>query len=53
MPPDGSHVVTNISGNTVTLIGNVRTQGQRDAVVSAAWRGHAVVAVIDQIEITG
>ena len=51
--PDGSHVVTNISGNTVTLIGNVRTQGQRNAVVSAAWRGHAVMAVIDQIEITG
>ena len=26
---------------------------QRDAVVRAAWRGHAVMAVVDQIEITG
>jgi osmotically-inducible protein OsmY len=41
------------SGNTVTLIGHVRTEAQRDAVVRAAWRGHAVMAVIDQIEITG
>jgi osmotically-inducible protein OsmY len=46
-------VVTNVSGNTVTLIGCVRTEAQRDAVVRAAWRGHAVMAVIDQIEITG
>jgi osmotically-inducible protein OsmY len=46
-------VVTNISGNTVTLIGHVRTEAQRDAVVRAAWRGHAVMAVVDQIEITG
>jgi hypothetical protein len=28
-------------------------EAQRDAVVRAAWRGHAVMAVIDQIEITG
>jgi osmotically-inducible protein OsmY len=40
------------SGNTVTLIGHVRTEAQRDAVVRAVWRGHAVMAVIDQIEIT-
>jgi osmotically-inducible protein OsmY len=46
-------VVTSISGNTVTLIGHVRTEAQRDAVVRAAWRGHAVMAVVDQIEITG
>jgi osmotically-inducible protein OsmY len=52
-PVDDSHVVTNISGNTVTLIGHVRTEAQRDAVVRAAWRGHAVMAVVDQIEITG
>jgi len=42
-----------ITGNTVTLIGHVRTEAQRDAVVRAAWRGHAVMAVVDQIEITG
>ncbi len=53
VPPDDSHVVTNTSGNTVTLIGHVRTQAQHDAVVSAVWRGHAVMAVIDEIEITG
>ncbi|HEX5299158.1 MAG TPA: BON domain-containing protein [Streptosporangiaceae bacterium] len=52
-PVDDSRVVTNISGNTVTLIGHVRTEAQRDAVVRAAWRGHAVMAVVDQIEITG
>ena len=48
-----SRVVTNISGHTVTLIGHVRTEAQRNAVVRAAWRGHAVMAVVDQIEITG
>ncbi len=52
-PLDDSRVVTGISGNTVTLIGHVRTQAQRDAVVRAAWRGHAIMAVVDQIEITG
>ena len=35
------------------LIGYVRTEAQRDAVVRTAWRGHAVMAVVDQIEITG
>jgi osmotically-inducible protein OsmY len=53
VPVDDSRVVTNISGNTVTLIGHVRTEAPRDAVVRAAWRGHHVMAVIDQIEITG
>jgi osmotically-inducible protein OsmY len=53
VPPDNSRVVANASGNTVTLIGNVRTQAQRDAVVAAAWRGHAVMAVIDELQITG
>jgi osmotically-inducible protein OsmY len=53
VPLDHSRVVTNIGGNTVTLIGHVRTEAQRDAVVHAAWRGHAVMAIVDQIEITG
>jgi osmotically-inducible protein OsmY len=54
VPADDSEVVAIASGNTVTLIGHVRTQAQRDAVVAAAWRGHAVMAVIDdQLEITG
>ena len=52
VPPEDSHVVTNTSGNTVTVIGHVRTQAQHDAVVSAVWRGHAVMAVIDDIEIS-
>ncbi len=53
VPPDDSHVVANASGNTVTLIGHVRTRAQHDAVVSAVWRGKAVMAVIDELEITG
>jgi Mg2+-importing ATPase len=50
---EGRLRVADVSGSTVTLIGQVRTVAQRDAVVRAAWRGHAVMAVIDQIEITG
>ena len=53
VPLDDSHVVVRASGNTVTLIGHVRTPVQRDAVVAAAWRGHAVMAVINELEITG
>ena len=53
VPPDNSHVAVNASGNTVTLIGNVRTEPQRDAVVDAAWRGHGVMAVITEVEVTG
>lgn len=51
-PADDSRVVVNTSGNTVTLIGHVRTQAQRDAAVDAAWHGHAVMAVLDEIDIT-
>ena len=53
VPPDNSRVVARASGNTVMLGGRVRTRAQRDAVVAAAWRGHAVMAVIDELEITG
>ena len=53
VPLDDSHVVASTSGNTVTLIGHVRTPAQRDAIVAAAWRGHAVMAVINELEITG
>ncbi len=53
VPLDDSRVVADASGNSVTLIGHVRTEAQRDAVVEAVWRGHAVMAVIDQLEITG
>jgi osmotically-inducible protein OsmY len=53
VPLDDSHVVARASGNTVTLIGHVRTPTQRAAAVAAAWRGHAVMAVINELEITG
>jgi osmotically-inducible protein OsmY len=53
VPPDDSRVVARASGNTVMLGGRVRTRAQRDAVVAAAWQGHAVMAVIDELEITG
>ncbi len=49
---DDSRVVVDASGNTVTLMGRVRTQAQRDAVVGAAWLGHGVMAVLDELEIT-
>jgi osmotically-inducible protein OsmY len=53
-PHDDSSVVAIATGNTVMLSGRVRTQAQRDAVVSAAWRAHAVMAVIDAaLQITG
>ena len=54
VPPDDSSVVAIASGNTVMVSGRVRNQKQRDAVVGAAWRGHAVMAVIDDaLQITG
>jgi osmotically-inducible protein OsmY len=51
--PDDSDVAVNTSGNTVTLIGHVRTRAEHDAVVSAAWTGRGVMAVIDAPEMTG
>jgi osmotically-inducible protein OsmY len=52
--PGDSSVVAVTSGNTVMLSGRVRTQAQRDDVVGAAWRGRAVMAVIDDaLQITG
>ena len=54
VPPDDSSVTAIASGNTVMLSGRVRTQAQRDAVVGAAWRAHAVMAVIDDaLQVTG
>ena len=35
--PDDSDVSVYTEGNTVTLSGNVRTWGEHDAVVDAAW----------------
>ena len=53
VPPDDARVVARASGNTVMLGGRIRTRAQRDAVVAAAWRGHAVEFVIDELDITG
>ena len=53
VPGDDSHVAANVTGNTVVLAGHVRTRAQRDAAVGAAWLGHGVVVVIDELEITG
>jgi osmotically-inducible protein OsmY len=50
---DGSDVVVNTSGSTVTLIGHVRTRAERHAVVGAAWMGHGVGVVLDELEVTG
>lgn len=49
--PGDADVVARASGNTVMLMGRVRTQAQHDAVVAAAWRGRAVMAVIDELQI--
>jgi osmotically-inducible protein OsmY len=51
---DNSQVTTNVTAESaVVLVGNVRTQEQRDAVVAAAWLGHGVMFVIDELQITG
>jgi osmotically-inducible protein OsmY len=51
--PEDSDVVVNTSDSTVTLIGHVRTKAERDAVVGAAWMGHGVEVVLDELEVTG
>ena len=51
--PDDSDVVVNTSGSTVTLIGHVRTKAERNAVAGAAWMGHGVEVVLDELEVTG
>jgi molybdate/tungstate transport system substrate-binding protein len=52
-PPDNSYVSGYVTGSTVVLTGHVRTQAQRDAVVGAAWLGHGVMVVLDELDITG
>ena len=50
---DGSDVGVYISGNTVTLTGQVRTWAEHDAVVGAAWMASGVSDVRDDLDITG
>lgn len=51
-PQDDSRVGVYVTGSTVVLSGRVRTQAQRDAIVGAAWLGHGVMVVIDEVDIT-
>lgn len=51
--PDDSDVTVNASGNTLTLIGHVRTQAEHDAVIDAAWMARGVRFVLDELVITG
>lgn len=53
VPPDDRRVTATTDGNMVVLQGTVQTRAQHDAVVSATWLGNGVVAVIDELEITG
>lgn len=50
-PQDNSHIDASVTGSTVVLSGRVRTEAQRDAIVGAAWLGHGVMIVIDEVEI--
>ena len=51
--PDDSDVVVSTNGSTVMLTGHVRTKAERNAVVGAAWTGHGVEMVLDELELTG
>jgi osmotically-inducible protein OsmY len=51
--PDDSDVVVGTREGTVTLTGHVRTRAERDAVVGAAWMGYGVMAVVDELVVTG
>jgi osmotically-inducible protein OsmY len=51
--PDDSDVAVDTGGNTVTLSGHVRTWGEHDAVVDAAWMAVGVYDVIDNLYVTG
>jgi osmotically-inducible protein OsmY len=50
-PQDSSHLDAYVTGSAVVLSGRVRTQAQHDAVVGAAWLGHGVTAVVDEVDI--
>ena len=53
VPADDRRVTASTDGNAVVLAGQVQTRTQHDAVVGAAWLGNGVMAVIDQLEVTG
>jgi osmotically-inducible protein OsmY len=51
--PDDSDVVVDISGNTVTLTGHVRTWAEHDAAIDAAWMATGVYDVRDGLDVIG
>jgi osmotically-inducible protein OsmY len=48
--PDDSDVLVETDGNTVSLIGHVRTWAEHDAVIAATWM---TPGVFDELVITG
>ena len=50
-PQDDIRVGIYVTGSTVVLSGRVRTQAQRDEIIGAAWLGHGVMVVIDQVDV--
>ncbi len=50
---DDSDVAVDTDGNTVRLIGHVRTWAEHDAVIDAAWRASGVMDVRDNLLVTG
>jgi len=52
MIPAGKSVQAR-SSNRAPQGDRVRTQAQHDAVVAAAWQGHAVTFVVDELQVTG
>ena len=50
---DDSDIAVDVSGNTVTLGGHVRTWAEHDAAVDAAWMASGVYDVMDILAVTG
>jgi osmotically-inducible protein OsmY len=50
---DDSDVLVDAAGNTVTLVGHVRTWAEHDAVIDATWMARGVYDVVDNLLVTG
>ena len=50
---DDSNVAVTTNGTTVTLLGNVRTWAEHDAVVDAAWMAAGIDDVRDELSVSG
>ncbi len=51
--PDDSDVAVDTDGNTVRLIGHVRSWAEHDAVIDAAWMASGILEVRDDLLVTG